>query len=338
MGLFERINGRFNQAAGHTASLPPTGVTVAARTLPGDESLEVVGESFRQDELWAICGGQEGDRIRYPIDAVLVPEDTEHDPNAIAVYVQELHVGYLPHELAARYRPGIIALMERYGGHVGLHGVIVGGGYYDDGPGRLGVWLQHDPQDFGLSSDGGSDWSGPVARRVPSEGTMRTGFTQAWLTDVDDDSYDLSWYDDLPVADQPAIAQLTNLLETDPDPIDRHFQFSELEARLYRCRDLYSTALDKFDDACRRHDAEMEAICAAFMAKWGKVPLLNTYRQMAIRQQKLKDWDACRWWAERGLALYGNSAAREEAVEDLLKRRNRALAKLESVSPSVSDK
>ena len=36
------------------------------------------------------------------------------------------------------------------------------------------------------------------------------------------------------------------------------------------------------------------------------------------------------WWTERGLALYGNDAAREDAVEDLLKRRNRALAKLET--------
>jgi hypothetical protein len=128
---------------------------------------------------------------------------------------------------------------------------------------------------------------------------------------------------------------LRELLTTDPDPIDRHFQFAELETRLYRCRDLYDSALEEFDDACRRHDSEMEVICGAFMAKWGKVPLLETYRQMAIRQQKLKDWEACRWWAERGLALYGNNAAREEAVEDLLKRRNRALAKLEApVKPS----
>jgi hypothetical protein len=123
---------------------------------------------------------------------------------------------------------------------------------------------------------------------------------------------------------------LRDLLATDPDPIGRHFQFAELEARLYRCRDLYATALDEFDEACWRHDTEMETICAAFMAKWGKVPLLETYRQMAIRHQKRKDWEACRWWAERGLALYGNNAAREDAVEDLLKRRNRALEKLEA--------
>jgi hypothetical protein len=68
------------------------------------------------------------------------------------------------------------------------------------------------------------------------------------------------------------------------------------------------------------------------MAKWGKVPLLETYRQMAIRQQKKKDWETCKWWAERGLALYGQRAVREEAVEDLMKRRNRAVAKLENLA------
>ncbi len=70
-------------------------------------------------------------------------------------------------------------------------------------------------------------------------------------------------------------------------------------------------------------------ICEAFMSKWGKVPLLETYRQMAIRQQKAKDWEAVCWWTNRGLELYGDAAAREEAVEDLTKRRNRALVKLE---------
>lgn len=76
----------------------------------------------------------------------------------------------------------------------------------------------------------------------------------------------------------------------------------------------------------------MEVICRAFMAKWGKIPLLDTYRQMAVRQQKKKDWQACKWWAERGLALYGDHAAREEAAEDLIKRRNRAVAKLETAA------
>lgn len=189
----------------------------------------------------------------------------------------------------------------------------MGGGYYDDGPGRLGVWLEHDPADFGVHL-ASSSRSGPPGHSSAG-GVMRTGFTEAWLTDAEDDSYDLSWFNDLPEADRPAIARLRELLAADPDPIDRHFQFAELESRLYHSRDLYESALGEYDEACARHDAEMEGICAAFMAKWGKIPLLDTYRQMAIRQQKRKDWLACKWWAERGLALYGQQAAREGAVE-----------------------
>jgi hypothetical protein len=93
--------------------------------------------------------------------------------------------------------------------------------------------------------------------------------------------------------------------------------------------------LDEYDQACSLHDAEMDGICQVFREKWGKVPLLDTYRQMAIRQQKARDWAAVVWWSERGLALYGDDAAREDAVEDLMKRRNRAKAKLEPPAPKM---
>ena len=279
----------------------------------------------------AIVGGTVGDRIRHDIVAVLVPEPTNpYDANAIAVQIDGQVVGYLSRATAQEYLPGLQHLMSVRGGYVALRGVIVGGGYYDDGPGRLGVWLEHDPADFGVHSASFSRPAPPGHSSV--DGVMRTGFTEAWLTDAEDDSYDLSWFNDLPEADRPAIAKLRELLAADPDPIDRHFQFAELEARLYRSRDLYESALAEYDEACARHDAEMESICEAFMAKWGKIPLLDTYRQMAIRQQKKKDWQACKWWAERGLALYGQRAAREEAVEDLIKRRNRAVAKLEAAA------
>ncbi len=173
-------------------------------------------------------------------------------------------------------------------------------------------------------------------RPEPGRAPCEPGFTEAWLTDVEDDSYDLSWFNDLPESDVAAIGMLQRLLETDPDPIDRHFQYAELETRLYRCRDLYDSALDEYDIVCQRHDAEMDVICQAFLNKWSKVPLLQTYRQMAIRQQKRKDWRTCLWWTERGLALYGDVAARQDAVEDLLKRRNRALAKLDQQSSTTT--
>ena len=50
------------------------------------------------------------------------------------------------------------------------------------------------------------------------------------------------------------------------------------------------------------------------------MPLLDTYRQMAVRQQKAKNWAEALHWAQRGLALYGDGAARPEAVDDLKKR------------------
>ena len=216
------------------------------------------------------------------------------------------------------YADGIANLMESKGTYVALSGVIGGGSSR-----MLGVFLDHDPADFGLrpSSKG---------RDAVRAGNMRTGWSEAWLRDADDDDYDLSWFDDLPDADRPAIVMLRDLLESDPDPIDRHFQFCELESRLYRSRELYDSAIDEYDEACRRHDVEMETICEQFKRKWGQVPLLDTYRQMAIRQQKKKDWPAMLWWAERGIALYGDDAARLEAVEDLEKRRNRAHAYIAS--------
>jgi hypothetical protein len=325
MGLLDRLRG----GRGSAAPAPTAATAGSVFLLGGQDDLEIVGELAYQDVLWRLCGGTIGDRIRCDIVAVLVPEPMNpYDANAIAVQIGGRTVGYLSRATAQEYLPGLKQVMSARGGYVALRGVIVGGGYYDDGPGRLGVWLEHDPADFGVR---------PVAfsRPVPPghssvDGVMRTGFTEAWLTDAEDDSYDLSWFNDLPEADRPAIAKLRELLVADPDPIDRHFQFAELESRLYRSRDLYESALAEYDEACARHDAEMETICEAFVAKWGKVPLLDTYRQMAIRQQKKKDWQACKWWAERGLALYGNRAARQEAVEDLIKRRNRATAKLES--------
>lgn len=333
MGILDRLLGRNRspslRSTDDTESDPgeSSSIQVTARVFGGSETLEVVGESYRQDALWRIVGDEPGTEVRSFVHALLYPETSNpHDANAISVQVDGDLVGYLSREDAAIYRPGLIALMaQQEGKYIALEGWIIGGG---GGRPSLGVFLEHDPDDFGLSS------SGPPP--VPA-GAMRSGFSEAWLADVDDDDYDLSWFNDLPDGDRAGIAQLRQLLAEDPGPIDRHFQFAELESRLYRSRELYDSALDEYDETCALHDAEMEAICGQFAAKFGKVPLLDTYRQMSIRQQKLKDWDAVLWWAERGLYLYDDNPAREEAVEDLTKRRNRAQAKLEgAVSASGS--
>ena len=104
--------------------------------------------------------------------------------------------------------------------------------------------------------------------------------------------------------------------------------FCELEDRLYRSRDAFSSALAEYDDTCMQHYAEMDGIRAALLAKFGKIPVLEIYRQMAIRRQKVKDWKQAIWWVERGLALYGEHAARPESVDDLRTRLTAYQAKL----------
>lgn len=122
------------------------------------------------------------------------------------------------------------------------------------------------------------------------------------------------------------------MLETDSDPIDRHYLMSELEKRLYRCRDAFSSALEDFDAACRQHDLEMVAIRPALFEKFGKIPLIDTYRQAAVRCQKARDWEAMRDWTERGIKVYGDQAARQDAVEDLHKRLAYATVKIEGAN------
>jgi rubrerythrin len=76
----------------------------------------------------------------------------------------------------------------------------------------------------------------------------------------------------------------------------------------------------------------MDVIRNALLHKFGKVPLLDTYRQMSIRQQKARNWAEALHWAERGLALYGDNAARPEFAEDLRKRATAYSVKLSGES------
>src|SRR6266487_2770604 len=267
MGLLDRMRG----GRGSTVSTRLEATAVSVSLMGGQDAHEVVGELAYQDALWRLSDGTLGDRVRYDIVAVLVPEPTNpYDANAIAVQIYGQVVGYLSRATAQEYLPGLQRLMSVRGSYVALGGVIVGGGHYDDGPGRLGVWLEHDPVDFGLRP--ASFWRPSPPGHPGGDGVMRTGFSEAWLTDAEDDSYDLSWFNALPEADRPAIAKLRELLASDPDPIDRHFQFAELETRLYRLRELYESALAEYDEVCARHDAEMESICEALHGQVGEDP------------------------------------------------------------------
>jgi len=293
--------------------------------LGGHEDLEVVGESFRQDSLWRLAGGRRGEHVRQEVIAVLVAEDDNpHDRDAVAVWVDGLKVGYLSREDARRYRPGLLEQQRVQRRPIALAGVIAGGGMRSDGPGMLGVFLRHDPEDFGIRRR-------PIG--PPPQSRMRTALSDAIATDAADDSYDLAWMGDLPAEDIRAIPWLRKLLAQEQSVLARHFMYCELEAMLYRSRDAFSSALSEYDQVCRSHDAEMDGIRRACLDKWGTVPVLETYRQMAIRQQKAHDYRQALWWAERGIALYGNDSARPEAVDDLRHRAGQYKAKLVKAGP-----
>lgn len=289
---------------------------------PGNETLEVVGESRHQDVLWEIVGGFRRDPVRRLCDAVLMPEPNNPvDPNAIRVLVDGRHVGYLSRDDAPAYLPGLKRLMaDCETGYVALEGQIVGGGERGNGIGFLGVFLDHNPADFG------------IAPHYTTGGSLRTGLSEAIATDLEDDSYDLSWLRGLADDDEVAAAQLRALLDDEHDPVDRHYMLCEFESRLYRCRETRPGALDEFDAVSAEHHGEMGTLRPALLDKFGVVPVIELYRQASIRCQKAKQWEAAREWAQRGLHVYGDQAARLEVVEDLQKRVAHATAKLEAAN------
>jgi HIRAN domain len=308
-----------------------TSVTeIDATVYRGDLPLEVVGESRYQDVLWTIVGGQTANPVRFGTVAVLDPEpNNPYDSNAIRVLVHGQVVGYLSRDDAAIYRPGVLRLMrEAPTGRVALEAWIIGGGQRRDGVGFLGVFLEHDPADFGVSLQQGA----------ASSRSLRTGLSEALATDVADESYDLSWLGELSRDNVVAVRQLRSLLTTESDPIDRHFMFCELEKRLYQSRDALASALEEFDSVCREHDAEMTTLRRALVGKFGAVPVIEMYRQAVIRCQKEKDWATMRDWAERGIAVYGEEAARPEVVEDLNKRLVYATTKIEAAQHPKPDR
>jgi len=296
--------------------------TLEVALLEGHEDLEVVGESHRQENLWRVLGGQHRPevRVRMNVYAMLLAEDgNPYDVNAVSVWIDGLMVGYLPRDQAVRLRPGLLALQERERKPIALEGVIAGGGMRDDGPGRLGVFLCYDREDFGLAAP-------PTA--PDADARLRAALGDD-IASSKDSPYNLVWMHGLPDDDIHGIKVLRNALAKESNVIGRHFIYAELEAALYRCRDAFSSALDDYDKVCIQHDDEIDSIRSACINYWGKVPVLDTYRQMAIRLQKRHEYRRALWWAERGITLYGDDAARPEAVNDLRKRAVGYRAKVE---------
>lgn len=301
-------------ASDHRPSWMTDGMRVTL--LEGYDGLEVVGESFYQDNLWEVVGGRTRGRVRKDIVAVLVAEHgNQFDSNAVSVWIEGYKVGHLSRADAQRLRSGLLALQRQNSRPVALEGAIVGGGADEGRTGTLGVFLDYDPTDFGLAPDR------PLAeaRSGPND-SVRTGLSNAVSTDTADDSYDLSALHTLPTDSGKRIVALRRLLDEETAAISRHYLFAELESTLYKFRDTFAGVLTEYDAVCRQHDSEMNVIRPALFDKFGVVPLLETYRQAAIRHHKARDFAQALWWAERGIALYGDQPAKRETVGDLHKR------------------
>lgn len=333
MGFFDRF--KKDKPAASSGQGPFAGLTsVEAELLEGRTDLDVVGESFYQEALWHIVGGVTRERVRTEIIAMLVPEpDNEYDSNAIAVYIGGLKVGHIGAEDAAQMIDGLNEQIRKYPGKfIALEGVVAGGGLRDDGLGRLGVFLNYNPADFGIKVVGGSRLDEPVAL------SMGTGESYALMTDEADDSYDLSWMETLGIDGPKALRKLRELEATNQEPISRHFIFSRLESLLYGYRDDLPDALSEYDQWTEKHHQELAGgMRDVLIEKFGSLPRLDTYRQSCIRHTKAKDFETAALWADRGLEMYGDAAFKDEWVADLEKRSAQAHARLEkSQSPRKS--
>ena len=101
--------------------------------LEGDDLVRVVGTSHYQDALLELSGRQADEEIRVQKVAVFVPEpDNPHDPNAIAIKIEDRLVGYLSRDENRRW-------LDVVSGHaVGAEAMIAGRG----GTHGLGVFLR----------------------------------------------------------------------------------------------------------------------------------------------------------------------------------------------------
>jgi hypothetical protein len=305
VGFLGRLFGKPDQTRNSASRPNSRGASVG---FGGSQPLEVVGESFYQEALQKIAG-LTNEHVRIPVTAILLPEvDNQYDSNAISVWVSGLKVGHLSRADAAMFRPGLLNLQRQVGAAIALPG---------EGRPSYGVFLNYDPAAFGLE--------GSAAISVRSGGTqikveIRTGLSNAVRDDPQDDDYDLGWQSRLPQDRLKAMAFLRQELVSESAPISRHFMHAQLEELLYEARNDFDSALDEFDAACEAHHSEMPALRLALIEQFGGVPLIEMYKQAAIRHQKTHNWQAALRWAEAGLQVYGTEALRQECVDDLARR------------------
>ncbi len=266
----------------------------------------VRGELAHQDALVALAGPPRRLGYLIPVEVTFERDLTNaRNPWSWSASVDETVVGVLDAEIASLITPDLArAVTEKFT----VAGVVRGGSTRTPTLG-VHVWLGR-----AITPTPRLDLGPRLEVHWPpfdheGEETVRTGLSSmsAWA-DVDLRN---------PIA---AIHRARDMLSTSIDHLDRHFAFVVLEEALYQCRDAISGALDDFDETCSMHDFEMDAIRPVLVERFGGVPVLSTYRQMAIRRVKQGDPAAAAWWCRRGLKLYGTEALRRDAVDDLRDR------------------
>jgi hypothetical protein len=288
----------------------------------------VRGESRRQDVLARYCGPPNQHGYLVPIGATLCREPGNPvDRNAIRVEVDGAQVGYIAEEIAAQMSP----LLDR--GKCAKFSVaaVIRGGAVNAPSLGMHLWLGRritPGPNVVLDQSARGDANYAVrwrdeAIRPPAASTdgpqrdvagVHTGgsvHAGKW-TGIDQR--------DLLVT----IKAAREFLRLEADPLERHFAYNLLEEALYKCRDTISGALEDFQVVCEQHHQEMAVIRPALIAFFGRIPLLPTYRQMAIARGKAGDRTAAADWCQRGLDVYGDDALEIGSLEDLRKR----LAKL----------
>jgi hypothetical protein len=291
---------------------------VNVTVLEGRHQLAIVGESHYQNAIWQEAAATRGTEVRKDSIAILVPEpENEFDRNAIAVLLPTGKAGYLSRDDAQNYLPGLRTLMATHKSPIALRCIIVGGGYADGYAKSLGVWLSHDPTDFGLKAEPPPVRTGQAHSGVPT------------------------WRDGLPEDSIKRIAYLRKVLTVETAPIDRHFTYLTLEETLYKCRTIFPSALEEYESVALAHDDEMSTIAPALIIEFQGMPTLPVYKQMTILKTKAKDYNEALRWARRGLELYSNRCITDGA-DDLRKRVEKLEAKLGhvpavGVSPAVAD-
>jgi hypothetical protein len=103
----------------------------------GDEltPLDVVGESFYQEDIAKLSKGQPGDKCGWFSGLLISEPRNEYDPNAVAVYlidsslpeIEAFQVGYLPKEVAAKVTDAISKKLLEDGQVVPILARLTGG-------------------------------------------------------------------------------------------------------------------------------------------------------------------------------------------------------------------